>query len=472
MTLQLPGAQARPAAAPAGLGPVAAGAIGAAAAVGVLSAVAGSIAVVLAVAAGLVCLVAWRPVLAAYLYLATLPFIAGIERGSLLPLLRPNEALLVLFMIGVGSGCLIRGIRGEPVQLRLSRWDVPVAAFFVLATLWPIASMLLRGVTPVGTDVTAVLPACKLAGLVLLVRLTVSTSRQVLWCIRLIIGGAVGIAATALLQSLNVGPVATALDTWFPAWPEELDRGTTTLSNAFATGDYILIGLTLLVTSGIRGLVGRGTRIGAGLMLAIGLFAAGQFSTWLGAILIGVLLVWRIPAMRTSALRFAPVVAIALVISAQAVLGRLAEFSTGSAPQSWLVRWDNLSHLYLPELFGHAGFLIGVSPNSVVVPPDTWRSVVYLESGYLQFLWIGGLPLLVGFVLLSRAVLGWAGRLGSRTDGVGACAQALGIVWWLVLFLTLFDAHLFLRGPSDLLFMLIGIVSGTAVEERPDDHTD
>jgi hypothetical protein len=455
-------------------GPITGAAISAALGAGLFAAVAGPVAIAVAVGVGLLGLVAWRPVLATYLYLATLPFIAGIERGRLVPLVRPNEALLVLLMAGVMAGGYVRVVRGAPLQLRLRPWDVPLAAFFLLATVWPICSMLLRGVPPLAADVTAVLPACKLAGLLLLARTTVRTPTHVLWCIRLIIGGAVGIAAIAVLQTLSIGPVLALLDTWWAIDPDGgfLDgRGTTTLTNSIASGDYILIGLTLLITSGVCDLLGRRTRVGAGLVLAAGLFAAGQFSTWLGAFLVGALLFWRLPTARVSALRFAPILGIAVLVGSPALLGRLEGFSGGSAPQSWLVRWDNVTHLYLPQLVENGRFLVGVSPDSVVVPPDTWRDVVYLESGYLQLLWVGGVPLLVGFVVLSRAVLMLAGRLSSRTDGVGACASALAIAWWVVVFLMLMDPHLFMRGPGDLLFTLVGIVAGRAPEERTDDAT-
>jgi hypothetical protein len=130
-----------------------------------------------------------------------------------------------------------------------------------------------------------------------------------------------------------------------------------------------------------------------------------------------------------------------------------------------------VTHLFLPHLVENGRFLVGVSPNSTVVPPDTWRDIVYLESGYLQLLWVGGVPLLVGFIALSVTVLSLTRRLSSRTDGVGACASALNIAWWMVLLLSLTDPHLFMRGPSDLLFTLIAIVTGRAAEERADDAT-
>jgi hypothetical protein len=461
----------QPVAHPSRSGVITGTAIAAALVAGLFAAVAGPVAVVVALGVGLLSFVAWRPVFATYLYLATLPFIAGIERGTLIPLLRPNEALLVLLMAGAMAGGYVQAVRGAPLQLRLRPLDVPLATFVLLATIWPICSMMLRGVPPLPSDVMAVLPVCKLAGLLLLVRTTVRTPTHVLWCIRLIIGGAVGLATIAILQNLSVGPVLTLLGIIDPS-ADFLDlRGSATLTSPIATGDYILIGVTLLITSAVRGLVHEWTRVGAGLVLAAGLLAAGQFSTWLGALVIGALIFWRVPTARVSAVRLAPIFAVAMLLGSPALRGRLGEFSEGGSPQSWRVRWDNLSHFYIPELIENCRFLVGVSPNSVVIPPDTWRDVVYLESGFLQLLWIGGVPLLVAFVVLSWAVVRWTARLSSRADGVGACASALAIAWWMIVVLLILDPHLFMRGPGDLLFTLIGVVTGRALEESSDHAT-
>jgi hypothetical protein len=321
--------------------------------------------------------------------------------------------------------------------------------------------MLLRGVPPGWADLAAVLPICKLAGLLVLVRATVCTPAQVLWCIRLIVGGAVGVAAIAVLQRLSVGPVPRLLATWWPAGPEGLERGTATLSNAIAAGDYILIGVCLLVVSGVRGLLNRWTLAGGGLALVVGVLATGQFSTWIGAFIVGALLVWRLPEVRGPLLRLTPL-----------LVGRFREISEGSAPQSWLVRWDNLTYFYIPRLVHNGQFLVGVSPNSVVVPPDTVRDVVYLESGYLQLLFVGGMPLLVGFVALFVAVFRLTCRLEPRTDGVGACAFTLAVAWWMIVVLSLTDIHLFMRGVGDLIFILLGIVTGRAVAIRADNASE
>jgi hypothetical protein len=285
----------------------------------------------------------------------------------------------------------------------------------------------------------------------------------------LIVAGAVAISTIAVLQVLDVEPVASLIHTYYPVLPLDLHRASTTLSNPVATGDYMLIGAVLLLTSWMRGLfVGRGLTVCV-ILLAAGLTAAGQFSTWLGAAIVGVVLLRVNVSLRKPAVQFAPVLVIAVLVSSPALVDRLGEFSNGqSAPVSWLVRWTNLTTLYLPPLFEDGGFVLGVRVNSVIAPPDTWRDAVYLESGYLQLLWMGGIPLLVGFIWLSAAVLGRSGQLSMRGDDIGACAAAVVVVWWMVLILLLFDPHLFMRGPGDLFFVLIGITLSSAAERRSD----
>jgi lipopolysaccharide/colanic/teichoic acid biosynthesis glycosyltransferase len=104
--------------------------------------------------------------------------------------------------------------------------------------------------------------------------------------------------------------------------------------------------------------------------------------------------------------------------------------------------------------------VLGVGPNSVLRAPETWREVIYLEYGYLQFLWVGGLPLLAAFVWLSVGVLRHARQVARRPDTVGAYASALWAAWWMVLVLSLIDIHLVLRGAGELLFIGLAVVSG------------
>ena len=403
------------------------------------------------------------PIAATYLYLATLPFLAGFERGAI-PLLRPNEALLLLVLGGALLGAYLRHLAGTPVRLRFRpAVDAPLAAFVLLCTAWPLASLLLRGEVPREDELLALLPAVKLAAVFLLVRMTVLDQRQLVRVMRIIIWSAFGIALIAIAQTLHVGPVIDFLSTYTPAeqTSEIAARGSTTLASSIATGDVIAIGLILVIACAARGLLGRRERLIAGLVLAAGVLAAGQFSTWIAALVAAVLILHQYPDLRRRAVRFLPVAGVAVLVGAPAFVARLESFGEGyGVPRSWLGRWDNLTTFYVPSLFDQGGFLIGVSPDSVLPAPETWREVIYLESGYLHLLWVGGLPLLAAFVWLSIAVLRRCADLAGRPDALGACASTLFVAWWMVIILSVIDPHLFLRGTGDLLFALLAIASG------------
>jgi hypothetical protein len=417
-------------------------------------------------------LTALRPVTATYVYLGTLPFIAGIQRDTLIPLLRPNEALLVLLTAGACAGGVARWAGGRPLALSLRPLDLPLATFVLLATLWPITSLMLRGSAPDVTELVAVLPAVKLAGILLLVRATVHTAGQLQRCVRLVSWGAAALAGVAVLQTLGVGPVLRVLGTWWgidAGLPEASARGSATLANGLATGDYILFALTLLIAAAVRGLVGRTEGLILGFTLGTGLLASGQFSTWLATLAAGGMVLYRMPEVRRKAIRFVPAVAFAIVIGAPTLSGRAQDLGGDSGvPQSWLVRWDNVTYLYLPPLAEDFGFVTGVSPNSTVVPPDIWRDVVWIESGYLQFLWMGGIPLLAAFIWLSVAVLRHAHEVARRPDILGACGACLEVAWGVLLIVTVLDPHIFLRGTGDLLFTLVALTTtGSLMPSRP-----
>lgn len=404
-----------------------------------------------------------RPVVGTYAYLATLPLIAGIDRGNLLPLVRPNEALLALVLAAAALGGYLRLCRGDPWPLRPRRVDAALGGFLLLSTVWPIASLMLRGQTPNGGDLAAVLPICKLVALYLLVRLSVTTDDQVARCLRLVIWPATAVAVIAVLQTLEVGPVVWALQTvWSPdATAGAVQaRGTTTLSSPIATGDVIIIAAVLVVVCAVRNVLPRRELIIAGAALSCGVLAAGQFSTWISAAVAVVLLLRTIPQLRYWARRALPLLPLPFLIGAPAVMGRLADFGATGVPVSWQGRWDNLSNFYLPA-FEPINWLIGVSPDPVLAAPETWREVIYLEAGYLAFVWIGGLPLLVAFGWLSVVVLRTVVPVLAADGPTGAAAMTLRIAWIFLLVLTVLDPHLTLRGTGDLLFTLLALTLGS-----------
>jgi hypothetical protein len=408
------------------------------------------------------------PIFATYSYLITLPIIAGIDRDTLLPLVRPNEGLLALVVAGAVFGAFLRYVRGDDIRLKFyPAVDVPLAVFLLMSTVWPLTSLTLRGHVPSGEEYAAILPMAKLVGIYFLVRYTVTNEHQILRTIRFIVWPGAVVALIAVLQTLRFPPVTALLDTLWnsganAANPDELgDRGSATLGSPIATGDVVIICLILVLCCGARGLLGRRERLVLAMILGTGVFAAGQFSTWIAALVGFALIAWRFPDLRRQATRFAPLALVALVIGAPAFLGRLEGIGEYGlpVPESWLGRYDNLRFMYLPH-FDWVTTLIGVSPDTAVLAAERWREVIYLESGILYFLWIGGIPLLAAFLWLSLRVLRTVRPAIRHPGAFGACASSLEIVWLFLLVLTLIDPHLQLRGTGDLIFTLLAITVG------------
>jgi hypothetical protein len=408
------------------------------------------------------------PIFATYSYLITLPIIAGIDRDTLLPLVRPNEGLLALVVAGAVFGAFLRYVRGDDIRLKFyPAVDVPLAVFLLMSTVWPLTSLTLRGHVPSGEEYAAILPMAKLVGIYFLVRYTVTNEHQILRTIRFIVWPGAVVALIAVLQTLRFPPVTALLDTLWnsganAANPDELgDRGSATLGSPIATGDVVIICLILVLCCGARGLLGRRERLVLAMTLGTGVFAAGQFSTWIAALVGFALIAWRFPDLRRQATRFAPLALVALVIGAPAFLGRLEGIGEYGlpVPESWLGRYDNLRFMYLPH-FDWVTTLIGVSPDTAVLAAERWREVIYLESGILYFLWIGGIPLLAAFLWLSLRVLRTVRPAIRHPGAFGACASSLEIVWLFLLVLTLIDPHLQLRGTGDLIFTLLAITVG------------
>lgn len=455
-------------------------AIGATLVTALLAAVSGSAAALgflgVAVAVVLFTVSAVKPVFATYAYIVTLPILAGVSRDALIPLVRPNEALLVVLLGGACFGAYLRLVRGDDIRPTFYPMvDLPLAVFLVFSSIWPLASLTLRGEVPTPTEWASVLPMLKLAGVYFLVRYTISTEQQILRLIRFIVWPGAVVALIAILQTLNFTPVLLLLDTFWAGAEDGAssdlsglsDRGSTTLGSPIATGDYVIISLIIVLCCGARGLLGRRERLVLALLLGTGVFAAGQFSTWIAALVAGSLLAWRFPDLRRQAKRFLPVFGIALLIGAPALIGRLESFGDGGSflPVSWQGRADNLWNLFIPH-FNWVTTFTGVSPDPVLAAPETWREIVYLESGVLYFVWIGGIPLLLAFIWLSVRVLRMVRPAIGHPGPFGAASSSLEIVWLFLLVLTVIDPHLQLRGTGELIFTLLAITVGGIDAQR------
>ena len=176
-------------------------------AVGALAGIKIKYAVFAVICAGLVGWVLTRPPVAAYLLIFVTPLVVGISGGSVVPLVRPNEALMVLLGVAIGlrwlAGLRTGGIRWP----RVGSVDVAVIALGVTSSLVPLVMMLVRQRPITEVDLLYSIVLWKLLAEYVIVRSVISTREQVMRCLWLSMVAAAIVGFIAIAQSLGVAGV-------------------------------------------------------------------------------------------------------------------------------------------------------------------------------------------------------------------------------------------------------------------------
>lgn len=456
--------------------PAAAAAAGAVAALAVGAIVAFQPLIPVALTAmGALTVVVWRrPHVAAYLIIATTPLVVGIDRGTLIPVLRPNEAL-TFFLIGVlTTRAAVARRAGQPLgRLRIHRIERGIIALAITSSIVPMAFMVLRGEAPTGDDIAYALVLWKYLAGYAVIRVTISTQEQIGRCLQLSLASAVIVGCLAILQSLGLFGVRQFLiHFWAPfgyTGALALPRGSSTLGLPAATADLLIFNLAILIgiVAWKRGLAAW--HVVCGGVFVLGTLAAAEFSSALGLLIALIALAAVLRKMRM--LLFLPFgAAIAVTVMWPVIHNRLVGFQSASGlPVSWVGRIRNLTTYFFPTLSSGSHPLFGVRPSARVPVSSQATGYVWIESGYVWLLWGGGIFLFGAFVYFvavsTRFTLSVARPLDGWTS-IAALAAFTGVV--VVTVLMIFDPHITYRGSADLLFALLAMaVAGTASSNAP-----
>lgn len=454
---------------------IAVGMLAVAAVLGLGAGFAGPEAVVALVAAIVVAVVATRPQVGAYLYLAATPLVAGIARGEFVPLLRANEALLALIVAGLAVRGYVALLERRPFLPSWRRLDGALAWLAFAGSVLPLLWRFAAGDPISGDDISYAAVFVKLLLLYFVFRVAVRTEREVRTALWIAMAATAVVALLAVFQALGLIGVPQLLSTFYAPFQGEtadVGRGSSTLSLSFAVADIMAMGLGI-VAGLIRGAPKPEFRalLILGAIFVLGAVAAGQFSGYLG-LLVAVLAISVGLRDRRAAVIGIGATLVGGVLLWPVVAGRLSGFGEGGLPPSWNGRISNIRDYVLPELTDRLHWLYGVRPSARIPAPERWREWVFIESGYLWLLWTGGVIMLVAFFYLvfvgARGALRAIGR-GPRPIAAAGLGAFTGLS--VVVVLTVFDPHLTMRGTSDLLIPLLAMTlvgAGRAPLDRED----
>ena len=427
---------------------------------------------------GVGALVFARPVVAAYLLIFLTPLTAGIDRGTVLPVLRPNEAIAGL----VGAALIARGLvrlRTGGVRMpRLNSLDGVFIGLAVFSSVVPLLMMLARHREISADDLQYAIVLWKYLGVYFIVRFSVTSEKQAYWCIALSLASACIVSVLGILQALDLFGVPKLLGTlWAPFGVERtlaIGRGSSTLALAAAVADLAILNLVLAIGLLLRGSRHRLLLGGVVVICLFGTLGAGEFSTVLGLIVALAALI--VVSRATRLIGYAvPLLLVGGLVMWPVIETRLLGFQSASGmPDSWIVRLRNLNTYFWPELGADGNWLLGVRPSARVPAAHEEFGWVWIESGYTWLLWGGGIPLLgayICWVVVSVRKATAAARQASGAVAAIGLAVAAAVVADVVLML--FDPHLTYRGAADAMFGFLAILrsldrpAATEVDESP-----
>ena len=422
-----------------------------------------------AVAAGLFALVVVRPIAAAYLMIGLSPLLVGIERGSILPLLRPNEALAMV----VGSALLTRGFftfaAGRPLRLHLPPVDLSLLALAISGSVLPLLWMVARGKSVEQDDLLYAVVLWKYYALFLIVRAGVRRTEDVSRCLWVAIASGSLIALAGILQALGLSGVDVLLARLYESG-ETYNRASSTFGQTQGLGDVMIFNPAIVGALLLRTRAPRTLLLPAGILFLFGTLASGQFSVVIALAVAAVAFGSVVDRLGRVLLAFLPTAVVGLFVLRPVVEGRLSGFDDEAGiPYSWSARLTNLQDYFWPEIVADFNWLLGVRTAARVIDPSAYYGVVWIESGHTWLLWTGGVPFFACFFIFLWVTMRTVARVArARRDSVGSAALAAFAALTVVAVGMVFDPHLTLRGTADLLFPLLALACAPiAIAELP-----
>lgn len=422
-------------------------------------------------AAGLFVLSAWRPALGCIALALAIPLTGGIQRGTVVPLLRINEALLLIVALGV----LVHELPRRR-QFTFTGLDLIVIAYCLGGVLVPGAVLRLTAAnTTTDAWFNVLAPAQYLVVYLVFSRVDFS-EKNLRLLINVTLLSSVIVALVALAELANAPGVRQIIASYFPPPPpapgdiSTVYRPTSLLGHFSAVGAFGLFNMILaLALAASRHPAFSWWWLGIVMALnAVAMLITETFAPLMAAplaILIVVLYARRIPwqlglappALLAAVIVFWPTVSKRL-IEQQGVRGSLI-------PESMQVRIGYWQDFFLPSLLNHHAWL-GTGtliPSDVPGPLDT-----FVDNGYLWAAFrAGALGVLLMLLLLGGIAVAALSLRGSRDPWHVALGAGFLAIVVSVALLEVTSEYLTFTSVTQEFWMLAGLLTAAVTQRRP-----
>ncbi|MBV9451227.1 MAG: hypothetical protein JO345_35610 [Streptosporangiaceae bacterium] len=410
----------------------------------------------------IIAMVMVRPALVAYLLIFLTPLIVGINAGALIPLLRPNEALIALFGVAIAVRWLVQARTGDRRWPAFDRVDATLIALAVTSSILPLMMMVARQRAITKDDLLYCIVIWKLFAEYVIVRSVITTSQQAMRCLWLSMWSAAIVSAIGILQSLKLHIITHLLTAYYAPLDVTSDltqgRGSSLLGLSAAVADLAILNLAIAIAMIVRGHRRRLLLAGLCVTYALGVVAAAEFSTVIG-LLVAVAAIMALTRSGRLVLYAIPVALLGGALLWPVIQTRISGFQGGSQlPYSWVVRLQNLRGYFWPTLFSDNNWILGVRPDARVFAPNQEYGYVWIESGYTWLLWGGGIPLLASYAAFAWAVLRKGLAYARRADSAGIVGFALVAAMSSQAVMMVLDPHLTYRGSGDAIFLILALL--------------
>ncbi len=339
-----------------------------------------------------------RPRIAPAVVLLLVPLVSGMPRGSIVPIFKPNELVLIFVFVAYALALLL----GKKQKIETTFLDKAFLIFVMARSVLPLIAHPVSVAADPATLAKFFLAPFQYYLLYRLILGTARTREDLTLLLRVMIAGAVVVAVVGLLQAMRVPEIEHLLRTYYPSgkliYTFEHSRRVTSLFGGGWNVCGFYLSQALLLTIALhpfeRPGLSRAVLVVTGMLLALVMGLSFSFTTTITLVVALAYFGYRKGKLGTYLLRAAPVAVLLFVFALTLFGGALQErlslqFRGTFLPATLLARLYFWKEMVLPAIGGK--LIWGIGPSRFA-----WTTA---ESEYVFFVVNCGLVGLAGFLV-------------------------------------------------------------------------